>query len=1059
MCTAALGYARRGWKIFPCRERDETIEVRTAEGPTPKLLKAKTPYIGKWREAATTDEATIRGWWRRWPQAMIALPMGDNGLLALDFDPRFDELTGEVFELAGLKAATEEQIGCALPISLASVTQSDGVHVIYKQPAGEPIGNRGNLPRHVDVRGKGGYIIAPPSILYREDGSEGRYRWIAGRQDLDPVEPPEALVQALRERAKRAPANSAAGSMPASSSSSPLRDDGPKPEGYSVALQLVVENGKASTSWLQRQMRIGYNSAARLIEELEKGGVVSAPDAVGRRTVLIDAAELAIPAEVGFPDPPPRSSARLPDVSEAVRKYAEVALAAECAELAATPKGGGQYNGRNQGIYHAGLKMGSLVAAGAIGEADARSAIQCVIDGMPGNEDPEGAKATLQRGLDQGKLKPRDLREIEEAARARASRSRPSSAARLRPPPPTSGEAQQSFRSEGSGPYDDGGGRGAGADGGDADAGEDEDDRDEDEVMRSCLFRPHTDLGNAERFLLRYGRDFRWSPALGWLGWDGMRWAVLEDDASDKNSCPAEVWEAIFLTVRAIQDEAEYVAMTGVKCPRETDPEEMTGREKRQLALYLETGQQADAMDYLVDTRGEPLWSDVIRKWGRTTEAAGKISAIAKLARPKLAVRVEKLDQDPFAINVLNGTLRFSREWVDGRWKAKVVRTDHRRADLITKLAPVNYDPPADGHPGALCPLYDDMIAWAQPKPEMRRYIHAWGGYSMSADVGEQKLQFWYGMGGNGKSTTIDAWCAAYGDYSDTIPIESFLDQGIKKRGDQASPDLAKLAWVRLLRTSEPDEGGKLATGLIKLVTGGEPVPVRHLNRGFFNLKVMFKLTISGNHKPDIRQTDDGIWRRVKLVHWAQRVKDEINPNGTRPKDPDLPKKLLKELDGIFLRLVGGLLDWMENGLIEPADVTQDTVQYRTENDPLARFLKLCTVPDPDSTARSSKLYELFQAWCKCADETEWKQKGFSRAMLSKGYQKKQSDGMYWLGMRIVRDPSDFVDPHTGKAIATFSVDDEPQPASDPPPPDDRAAGWGDPNAGFPAPDDDDPPL
>ncbi|MCZ4340170.1 phage/plasmid primase, P4 family [Sphingomonadaceae bacterium G21617-S1] len=985
MCTAALGYARRGWKIFPCRERDETIEVRTAEGPTPKLLKAKTPYIGKWREAATTDEATIRGWWRRWPQAMIALPMGDNGLLALDFDPRFDELTGEVFELAGLKAATEEQIGCPLPISLASVTQSDGVHVIYKQPAGEPIGNRGNLPRHVDVRGKGGYIIAPPSILYREDGSEGRYRWIAGRQDLDPVEPPEPLVQALRERAKRAPANSAAGSMPASTSSLP--PSSPAPDG--------------------------------------------------------------------------RSAAKLPDVSEAVRKYAEVALAAECAELAATPKGGGQYNGRNQGIYHAGLKMGSLVAAGAIGEADARSAIQCVIDGMAGNEDPEGAKATLQRGLDQGKLKPRDLREIEEAARARASRSRPSSAARLRPPPPTSGEAQQSFRSEGSGPYDDGGGRGAGADAGDADAGEDEDERDEEEVMRSCLFRPHTDLGNAERFLLRYGRDFRWSPALGWLGWDGMRWAVLEDDASDKNSCPAEVWEAIFLTVRAIQDEAEYVAMTGVKRAEidYVEDEKLTACEKRQMALYIETGQRDDAMDYVIDTRGLPLWSDVIRKWGRTTEAAGKISAIAKLARPKLAVRVEKLDQDPFAINVLNGTLRFSREWADGRWKAKVVRTDHRRADLITKLAPVNYDPPADGHPGALCPLYDDMIAWAQPKPEMRRYIHAWGGYSMSADVGEQKLQFWYGMGGNGKSTTIDAWCAAYGDYSDTIPIESFLDQGIKKRGDQASPDLAKLAWVRLLRTSEPDEGGKLATGLIKLVTGGEPVPVRHLNRGFFNLKVMFKLTISGNHKPDIRQTDDGIWRRVKLVHWAQRVKDEINPNGTRPKDPDLPKKLLKELDGIFLRLVGGLLDWMENGLIEPADVTQDTVQYRTENDPLARFLKLCTVPDPDSTARSSKLYELFQAWCKCADETEWKQKGFSRAMLSKGYQKKQSDGMYWLGMRIVRDPSDFVDPHTGKAIATFSVDDEPQPASDPPPPDDRAAGWGDPNAGFPAPDDDDPPL
>jgi DNA segregation ATPase FtsK/SpoIIIE-like protein len=60
---------------------------------------------------------------------------------------------------------------------------------------------------------------------------------------------------------------------------------------YSEAKRIVIEGGKASTSWLQRQMRIGYNSAARLIEQLEKDGVVSAPDAQGRRTVL----SLAVP--------------------------------------------------------------------------------------------------------------------------------------------------------------------------------------------------------------------------------------------------------------------------------------------------------------------------------------------------------------------------------------------------------------------------------------------------------------------------------------------------------------------------------------------------------------------------------------------------------------------------------------------------------------------------------------------------------------------------------------------------------------------------------------------
>jgi phage/plasmid-associated DNA primase len=119
-------------------------------------------------------------------------------------------------------------------------------------------------------------------------------------------------------------------------------------------------------------------------------------------------------------------------------------------------------------------------------------------------------------------------------------------------------------------------------------------------------------------------------------------------------------------------------------------------------------------------------------------------------------------------------------------------------------------------------------------------------------DTGEHKLWFNYGRGRNGKSTTIDSWCSALGDYSGTIGIESFLDQGIKKRGDAATPDLAKLGGVRMLRASEPERGAKLNSALIKAATGGEPMSVRALHRGFFDLMPRFKLLMSGNSKPAI---------------------------------------------------------------------------------------------------------------------------------------------------------------------------------------------------------------
>ena len=68
----------------------------------------------------------------------------------------------------------------------------------------------------------------------------------------------------------------------------PTGDDSEEDQQYRAAIQLVCESQKASTSWLQRQLRIGYNSAARLIERMEKDGIVGRPDHVGRRAVLRD---------------------------------------------------------------------------------------------------------------------------------------------------------------------------------------------------------------------------------------------------------------------------------------------------------------------------------------------------------------------------------------------------------------------------------------------------------------------------------------------------------------------------------------------------------------------------------------------------------------------------------------------------------------------------------------------------------------------------------------------------------------------------------------------------
>jgi putative DNA primase/helicase len=237
MGQAALFYARRGWPVFPCREHDGEPYQKGDKWITPE---AKAPYIsggvdkvpGKGK--ATIDERQIAAWWRRWPNALIGLPMGENGLFALDFDPRREESadpdTGEVtvreWTLEQLKADTEAQIGCELPVSLAVRTPSGGVHVYYLQPddGGEPLRNRGVLPRHVDTRGQGGYVIAPPSRIVEPcaNATAGDYRFLRGDRHAEAVAPPAGLVAVLRAK-KKAPQRDAAADQAASSSPPPRR--------------------------------------------------------------------------------------------------------------------------------------------------------------------------------------------------------------------------------------------------------------------------------------------------------------------------------------------------------------------------------------------------------------------------------------------------------------------------------------------------------------------------------------------------------------------------------------------------------------------------------------------------------------------------------------------------------------------------------------------------------------------------------------------------------------------------------------------------------------------
>lgn len=905
---AALEYAAKGWPVFPCNPAN------------------KRPLLGKDRDAngnpikgsggvskASTDADLIRGWWRRWPKAMIGVATGRNGLFVVDFDPgtETDPATGETIDytLEGLKAVLCHQIGGPLPASLAVRTAGKGgVHVYFRQPdEGADIRNRNNLPDRIDVRGTGGYVIAPPSVM--DNGRE--YRWLHGDADVEPVEAPSRLVDILR-----------------------------KPKGSAEPINVGAE----------------------------------------------------APASSRRPAPADRPTSEAEAEEQALRRYGLGALDREIEKARTAPNGT-----RNNTINACGLALGHLVGAGALTRDQAIDALVDVARQWP---DIEKSTDTITRAVDDGMTDPRDLSHVRADARERFRRFRDRPHPSLLSGAPAS-DFGESFRD------------GSVADGGAAVEGEDGAALTASQRAKAIrrlhaqLARyPRTDLGNAERFRDRYGRDFRFSATQGWYGWDGQRWKLLTTEA---NKVPGEVLAAVFRMVRAIRREAWVVKASGL-----FDPEKNPGG--------------LDRTAY--DDKGKPKsLSSLLFAWAEASEGNARIQCIPSLVRPFLTVQPDAFDRDLYAFNVQNGTLRFRRERrPDGSWKVSLKEGRHRREDMITKISPVTFDP------AAKCPEYDKLMAWAHEDEPMRRYLHQWGGLSLTGETGEQILHFWHGGGGNGKGTVIDAWCHVAGDYFDSIGIATFLNQGMEKTGDKATPDLAKLPGVRLLRVSEPKQKAKLAEDLIKLVTGQDPIDARHLNRGFFRYVPHFKMTILGNHWLGIAGTDNGIWRRVKLIPWLKQIAEA-------DKDRDLPNKLKAEASGILNQLLKGLLDWMRNGLIEPRSVTEATAAYREASDPLGRFLKLCTRPKEGGRVQSSKLHKVYEAWCKAAGETAWTNKGLAQAMLDKGFKKKASDGMQWLDVELIRSVADFVDPTTGEAIA-FTNDDEPDAGQPPPPPIDDGRGW-----------------
>ena len=371
----------------------------------------------------------------------------------------------------------------------------------------------------------------------------------------------------------------------------------------------------------------------------------------------------------------------------------------------------------------------------------------------------------------------------------------------------------------------------------------------------------------------------------------------------------------------------------------------------------------------------------MLQTWALSMETNARIEGTLKVAStlPAMIAKAEDFDQDPMLVGMPNGT-----------WDLRIgVLRDPDPADRITRVTAVGHDP------DATCPLWEQTVADVFLGDEQKiGYFQRLAGYCITGLTREQMMSICHGHGRNGKSTLLATLRDVLGDYGGAGRWETFDADERSRVGD----DLAALRGKRYVMVVENEQGGKLAESRVKSVTGGEPVTVRHLYGRDFEMRPEFKILLAVNHKPFIRGSDEGIWRRIHMLSFDAEFEGE-------GRDVDRQDRLREEMPGILGWILKGAAEYLAEGLKPPLSVVTATKEYRRESDIVGLWLEDNTKKSTNGKlVAQSELYGSYREWSQENGLKPMSSNALSRILTERGYERKRnSKGLAaYMGLEVL---------------------------------------------------------
>jgi putative DNA primase/helicase len=354
---------------------------------------------------------------------------------------------------------------------------------------------------------------------------------------------------------------------------------------------------------------------------------------------------------------------------------------------------------------------------------------------------------------------------------------------------------------------------------------------------------------------------------------------------------------------------------------------------------------------------------------GAAKADAKTVAAVVTLARADrlIAATHEQWDADPWLLGTPKGT-------VD-------LRTGELGAaspdDYITKITAVA---PDRNCPTPLWRKFLDRVT--NGDRELQRYLQRVCGYALTGDISEEALFFSYGTGANGKGTFWETAARILRDYHKVASMGMFLWSA----QDRHPTEMASLQGARLVTAMETQHGRHWDEEKVKALTGGDTISARFMRQDPFQFVPQFKLAPSGNHRPRIRNVDEGIRRRMNLIPWLVTI-------GKGERDGKLKQKLKREWPGILAWMIEGSLEWQRLGLAPPPAVVGATEEYLAAEDTLGQWLTERCRQGADKWVATDELFRSWKLWCARAREWPGSKNQFAQKLVERAFTLRKYGG------------------------------------------------------------------